>query len=131
MSDPKKPAPPPRDDGKPGADDLKRELSSLWAQTQKSLGGLKDVVVRGGQAGKARLDAELLKRQRTAALAQLGEAVLHLADDGEIDLPDDTAELVERIHALHKQIEAEEREAAKLFVRDASDDKRDDRSDEK
>lgn len=76
---------------------------------------IRDVIVRGGHAGKAKLDAELLKRQRDRALGELGTALLAEVERGALALPHGCEELARRVRELDEQIEKAEHEAAKAF----------------
>jgi hypothetical protein len=70
--------------------------------------------VRGSQAGKAKLDAQLLKRQRDRLLAELGAHVLEEAQRGAA-LPPGTEELAQKIRQVEEQIVEAEGEAKKAF----------------
>ena len=52
------------------------DLSSLWQSALGQIDEIRDVIVKGSHAGKAKLDAQLLKRQRDKVLQQIGEAVI-------------------------------------------------------
>lgn len=76
---------------------------------------IRDVIVRGGQAGKAKIDAELLKRQRDRALCELAALVLHEAEQGALALPPACEEHAKRVRELDAQIAKAEGEAARAF----------------
>lgn len=76
---------------------------------------IRDVIVRGGQAGKAKIDAELLKRQRDRALCELASALLHEVEQGALSLPQGCEEPAKRVRELDAQIAKAEREAASAF----------------
>jgi hypothetical protein len=76
---------------------------------------IRDVIVRGGQAGKAKLDAELLRRQRDRALAELGASLLHEVERGALALPESCAEAARRVRELDEQITKAEADAARAF----------------
>ncbi len=76
---------------------------------------IRDVIVRGGQAGKAKIDAELLKRQRDRALGELGAALLHEVERGALALPEPLEEPAKRVRELDQQIAKAEEEAARAF----------------
>ncbi len=76
---------------------------------------LRDVIVRGGQAGKAKIDAELLKRQRDRALCELATALLHEVEQGAVTLPPSCEEPAKRVRELDAQIEKAETDAARAF----------------
>lgn len=98
--------------------DLKRELNSLWRSTLKQFDELKDVLVESSTAGKAKIDATLLKREREHKLAAIGEAVLALMEDGKIELPLELKGTVDRIREIESEIEAQETEFRRVFGRD-------------
>jgi len=54
---------------KPEGSELRRELNQLWQSTIDQFDEIKNAIVRSSQAGKARLDAQFLKRQRERLLA--------------------------------------------------------------
>lgn len=70
--------------------ELKGTLGTLLRTTLAQAGTLRDVLERGAREGRSRLDSALASsrasRDRTDALAELGEIVLQLIRDGEIDL---------------------------------------------
>ena len=100
---------------KPDGSELRKELNSLWQSTIDQFDEIKNAIVRSSQAGKARLDAQFLKRQRERLLTKLGEDVLRAASLGEIALPATCTETARRITELEEQIASEEAEAARLM----------------
>jgi hypothetical protein len=100
---------------KPEGSELRKELNQLWQSTIDQFDEIKNAIVRSSQAGKARLDAQFLKRQRERLLTKLGEDVLAAEARGELQLPDACAETARRVHELEEQIRAEEAEAARLI----------------
>lgn len=105
------------DDKRSERSDLRRELNALWRSTVEQFDELKDAIVRSSSAGKAKLDATLLRRERDRRLAEVGEAMIRLADEGKLELPDELAETVERIRALEKEIREQEAEVERVFRR--------------
>ena len=91
-------------------------LGSLWSSALGQIDEIRDVIVRGSQAGKAKIDVQLLRRQRDRLLAQIGEAVL---DDNKRggSLPAGCDLLVSRVADIDKQIVDAEEEAAKALRR--------------
>jgi|GEM_PF-2101233 len=92
---------------------IKNDLNQLWKSTVDQFDEMKDLIVRSSGAGKARIDASLVKRQREKVVTDLGEAVLK-AHAGGFPLPDDCAELLEQIEAYDTQIREHEEEADRL-----------------
>ena len=92
---------------------IKGDLNQLWKSTVDQFDEMKDLIVRSSGAGKARIDASLVKRQRDKVVAELGEAVLQ-AHAGGFPLPDDCADLLEQIADFDKQIQEHEEEADRL-----------------
>lgn len=107
MSEQKKPPASP--------DDVKRELSSLWQSALGQIDEIRDVIVRGSQAGKAKLDAQLLKRQRDKLLQQIGELVMEDHRRG-VALPPGCEEHASKLAELDQQLHEAEQEAAKAFA---------------
>ena len=91
-------------------------LGSMWQSALGQIDEIRDVIVRGSQAGKAKIDVQLLRRQRDRLLAQIGEAVL---DDNKRggSLPAGCDLLVSRVADIDKQIVDAEEEAAKALRR--------------
>lgn len=94
--------------------DMRKELNQIWQSTIDQFDEIKDAIVKSSQAGKAKLDAAFLKRQRERLLAQLGEEVLRGVADGTATVPPSSEETVKRIEELERQIKADEEEAARL-----------------
>jgi hypothetical protein len=101
------------DEKKPGPD----PLSSLWQSALGQIDEIRDVIVRGSQAGKAKLDVQLLKRTRDKVLQQLGERLVEEHRRGAAPLPEGCEDLVKKLEETEKQIEDGEREAAAAFKR--------------
>jgi hypothetical protein len=99
--------------------EVRKELNQIWQSTIDQFDEIKDAIVKSSQAGKAKLDAAFLKRQRERLLAQLGEEVLRAVDEGTATLPASTEETVKRLRELAAQIRAEEEEAERLMNRGA------------
>jgi hypothetical protein len=97
--------------------DVKQELSSLWQSALGQIDEIRDVIVRGSHAGKAKLDAQLLKRQRDKLLMQIGEALLADVKSGATPLPPSCDELAKRVDELERQLAEAEAEADKAFAR--------------
>jgi hypothetical protein len=96
-----------------------RELGALFKTAASALDDVKEQVVRGSQAGKATLDAQLLKRQRDKALQKLGEVLLDEVARG-APLPASCDAVVAEIKDLDGQIERARAEADRLWKSDGS-----------
>lgn len=103
-----------REDGS----DMKREFQSLWQNTVKQFDGIKDALVESSQAGMAKLDATLLRRERDQKLATLGEALLVMVAEGKLVLPEGLQGTVERIEELEAEIASQEGTFRKVFHKD-------------
>jgi hypothetical protein len=104
----------------PRSDDLfPRDLGAFFKQAASTLDDVKEQVLRGGQAGKATLDAQLLKRQRDKALQKLGEILLDEAERG-VPLPAACDAVVVEIKELDGQIARAQSEAERLWKSDGS-----------
>ena len=99
-----------------GMTDEKEPLASLWQSALGQIDEIRDVIVRGSQAGKAKLDVQLLKRQRERLLTQMGAAVLDDAQRG-VALPGSCEELGKRVLEIDQQIADAEAEAHKALKR--------------
>lgn len=97
------------DPGLPG------DLSSIWQSALGQIDEIRDVIVRGSQAGKAKLDAQLLKRQRGQLLQQLGERVLEEHKRGAAPLPEGGDDLVKKLEEIERQIAESEDEASRVM----------------
>ncbi len=112
-------------DGKPDEpQDLRKELNQLWRTTLDQFDEIKNAIVRSSSAGKAKLDATFLRRQREKLLAELGARVLDAVKAGELDLPEKLAKTAQRVHELEEQIAEQETEVERLLHSDdeAADD---------
>src|SRR5262245_36566908 len=69
-----------------GRSELRGTLGTLLRTTLAQAGTLRDALERGAREGRNRLDAARESRRRNDALAHLGEIVLDLIREGEIDL---------------------------------------------
>lgn len=68
------------------APELRGTLGTLLRTTLQQAGAVREALERGAREGRSRLDDLRSNRRRTDALAELGELVLGLIRDGEIDL---------------------------------------------
>lgn len=93
------------------------DLSSLWHSALGQIDEIRDVIVRGSQAGKAKIDAQLLKRQRDKLLMKLGERALDEHRRAGARLPDGGEDLVHEIESLDQKIAESEREAEHVLKR--------------
>ncbi len=84
-----------------GPSDLGGTLGSLLRSTWEQAGAVREVIERAAGTGRARLDEALTDRKRTAALAELGEIVLELVRQGELDL-DELPEIRASVDALDR-----------------------------
>lgn len=92
------------------------DFSSLWQSALGQIDEIRDVIVRGSHAGKAKLDAELLKRQRDKLLMHIGEAVIDDHKRGATSsLPPSCEELAKKLEDVQRQIDEAEAEAKKVF----------------
>jgi hypothetical protein len=91
------------------------DLSSLWQTALGSIDEIRDVIVRGSHAGKAKLDAQLLKRQRDKLLMQIGEAVIADHKRG-VALPPSCEDLAVKLDEVQKQVDEAEAQADKAFA---------------
>lgn len=101
-------------------DDLKKDLNAIWRSTLKQFDGLKDAIVESSAAGKAKLDATWLKRERDQKLVEIGEAMLALVEEGKLVLPSGLTEAAARVRELEREIESQEQEFRRVFGRDAA-----------
>lgn len=88
--------------------DLKKELNQLWRSTVGQLDEIKDVIVKSSHAGKARIDAAMLERERANRLQELGELVL--SEGEEAAYPPAWKEKIQEIKDLDEQISSQKEE---------------------
>ncbi|MBM4281536.1 MAG: hypothetical protein FJ137_12520 [Deltaproteobacteria bacterium] len=104
----------------PRSDDpFPRDLGAFFKAAASTLDDVKEQVLRGGQAGKATLDVQLLKRQRDKALQKLGEVLLDEVTRG-APLPVSCDAVVAELKELDGQIERAKSEAERLWSSDGS-----------
>jgi hypothetical protein len=96
--------------------EAKKELSQLWQHALGQIDEIRDAIVRGSQAGRAKLDEQLLLRQKDRLLAQLGALLLEEVDRGAA-LPPACADLARRIQEVQADIEKAETEAKRALKR--------------
>jgi hypothetical protein len=92
---------------------LRGEFESLWKSTVEQFDEITDVLVKTSQAGKAKLDATLLKRERDAVLVKLGTLVRETPDRDR--LPEAWQTLLHEADALDARIDEEERRFGRAF----------------
>lgn len=95
-------------------DPISREISSFFKQAASVLDEVKDSVLAGGQATKATVDTQLLKRSRERALARLGEVVLDEIARGAA-VPAACDAVIKEIKDLDAQIKTAKAESEKLW----------------
>ena len=88
-------------------DDLRRQLGTVWRVASSGFETLREVVVRSSQTGRLRVDLALLGRERQQLLAQLGQQVARLIEDGSLQVPDDVRVTWERLHDVEGRIKAD------------------------
>jgi hypothetical protein len=99
---------------KRSGDMLGKELSSFFKTAVSALEDVSEQVLRSGQAGKATLDVQLLKRQRDKALARLGEVLLDEHERG-VALPAAADDLIADVKKIDAQLQDAKAEADKLW----------------
>jgi hypothetical protein len=97
-------------------DDVKGDLSSLWHSALGHIDEIRDVIVRGSHAGKARLDGELLKRQRDKLLMHIGLAVIDDHKRG-APLPPSCDEYNKKLEEIERQLREANQEVANAFAK--------------
>jgi hypothetical protein len=98
--------------------DIKDDLKNLWKATVDGFDEIKDVIVKGSQAGQARIDAAFLERERANRLQELGELVYRFGPkEGQ---PASWHEKFNEIRDLDKKL-ADQREQFDHLVRDVKD----------
>jgi hypothetical protein len=95
--------------------DIKDDLKSLWKATVDGFDEIKDVIVKGSQAGQARIDAAFLERERDSRLRELGELIYRFGPKE--DMPASWHEKFKEIRDLDKKL-ADQREQFDHLVRD-------------
>lgn len=102
--------------------DLRKELNQLWRTTLDQFDEIKNAIVRSSSAGKAKLDATFLRRQRDKLLADLGAKVLEAEASGELTLPEGLRATTKRIQELDEQIAEQESEVDRLLHTEKDED---------
>ncbi len=90
---------------------LRADLNQLWKSTVSQFDEMKDILVRSGTAGKAKLEVTMLKRQQDKLFVELGAAVakgrqaaLDAGDGFELPNGIDADDIFARIDALQEDI---------------------------
>ena len=102
-------------DGKREEPDVRKELNQLWRTTLDQFDEIKNAIVRSSSAGKAKLDATFLRRQRERLLIELGAEVFEAAEQGEVRLPDRARNIATRVREVEAQIKEQEGEVERLL----------------
>ena len=89
-------------------------LASFFKQAVSALDDVKETVLAGGQATKASVDTQLLKRSRDKALARLGELLLEEHARG-FALPSSCDALLKELEDLEGQIKKTKSESERLW----------------
>ena len=95
------------------APELRGTLGTLLRTTLAQAGSLRDALERGAREGRSRLDSALATRRRQEALAELGDIVLDLIRQGEIDLAElpEARDIVAHLEALDSDLAEEDEDA--------------------
>lgn len=96
------------------ADDLKKQVDSLFSRAMEALGEVREAVVRTSQLGKLKIDATFLRKEQEKAFARLGAKVYELVEDEELELPEEVRPLLEAVEHLAEKIEEHEEEIAEV-----------------
>lgn len=94
---------------------IRADLNQLWKSTVSQFDEMKDILVRSSSAGKAKLEATMLKRQQDKLFGELGAAVFHgrqaAKEAGEaFGLPArvDADDILAKLDALQTEIEEQQ-----------------------
>ena len=88
-------------------DSLRRQLDSVLRMASSGFDTLREVVVRSSQAGRLRVDLALLGRERRELLASIGEQVVALVDENELEIPEEVRQLYDRVKDLDARMRAD------------------------
>jgi hypothetical protein len=95
-------------------DQLGKDLGSFFKAAVTALEDASEQVKRSSLAGKASLDAQLLKRQRTKALARLGEIMFDEHARG-VSLPPAADDVMKELLTLEADLHKAQAEADRLW----------------
>lgn len=95
------------------SNDLRSELESMWKTTVAQFDEITDVLVKTSEAGRAKLDATMLRRDRDQALLRLGAQVR--ADRAEVELPEAWRAILDEIDRLDARIADEDARFSRVF----------------
>jgi len=87
-------------------------LTGFLRSTLEQLGSLREMVARSSEAGRARLDLSLLRRERAKLLQAVGEQVATAAAQGAMEVPPEVAEALERVADIDRRIGDQEKQTA-------------------
>src|SRR5689334_4000554 len=99
--------------------ELRGTLGTLIRTTLAQAGVVRDALERGAREGRSRLDDFRADRRRQEALAELGEIVLELVRNGEIDLGElpEARSIIDHLDELDAVEEDDDREVARPRTR--------------
>ncbi len=95
-------------------DQLGKDLGSFFKAAVSALEDASEQVKRSGLASKASLDAQLLKRQKQKALAQLGEIMFDEHARG-VSLPPAADDVMKELLGLEADLHKAQAEADRLW----------------
>lgn len=98
--------------------DLRSDIESMWKTTVAQFDELTDVLVKTSEAGRAKLDATMLRRERDQALMRLGALVR--ADRDKVEISDAWRAVLEDIDRLEARIADEDARFSRVFRPDAA-----------
>jgi hypothetical protein len=88
-------------------EDLRRQFGTVWKMASDGLDTLREVVVRSSQTGRLRVDLALLAREKQQLLARMGDEVVHLLDEGALEVPEKLKQIWMRIKDVDARITAD------------------------
>ena len=79
----------------------------MWKMASDGLDTLREVVVRSSQTGRLRVDLALLARERQQLLARMGAQLVHLLDEGAIEVPESLHQMWQRVKDVDARMTAD------------------------
>ena len=79
----------------------------MWKMASDGLDTLREVVVRSSQTGRLRVDLALLAREKQQLLARMGAQLVHLLDEGAIEVPDGLKQIWQRVKDVDARMNAD------------------------
>jgi hypothetical protein len=96
--------------------DILKQINDAWNEAKAQLAQLRAAVERTSELALAKMESNLLARDRDRALRDLGEAVWAQVKAGKVSLPPTLSTATKAMQEVEKKAEAQNREINSLIM---------------